>query len=123
MEREGKREAASNVEVELVDASGKVVNKTTSSYDGFFLFELVPPGIYTIRIAEEQMQRLGFTSLITYEGIIIQGNGMVYAGLDMLARQPYDAGAIDALLPLPELDNLVKDYYKQRVKVPELPVN
>ena len=41
------------LEIELVDAAGKVVATTRSDYDGFFLFERVAYGRYTIRISAE----------------------------------------------------------------------
>ncbi len=41
------------VDIELVDASGKAVDKTRTDYDGFFLFERVAYGSYTIRIAKD----------------------------------------------------------------------
>jgi hypothetical protein len=39
------------LDIELVDASGKVVGTTRTDFDGFFLFERVAYGHYTIRIA------------------------------------------------------------------------
>ena len=41
------------VDLELVDASGKVIAKTPDRYDGFFLFERVAYGSYTIRVAQD----------------------------------------------------------------------
>lgn len=40
------------VDLELVDRSGRVVTKARSDFDGFFLFEKVPYGQYSIRIAK-----------------------------------------------------------------------
>jgi hypothetical protein len=40
------------VDLELVDAENRIVGKTRSDFDGFFLFEGVPYGRYTIRIAK-----------------------------------------------------------------------
>jgi len=40
------------LQLELVDAEGKVVATTTSDFDGFFLFERVAYGSYTVRIAQ-----------------------------------------------------------------------
>jgi hypothetical protein len=39
------------VDLELVDAAGKVVATTRTDFDGFFLFERVAYGSYTIRVA------------------------------------------------------------------------
>jgi len=41
------------VDLELVDANGKTIAKTRTDYDGFFLFERVLYGSYTIRIAQD----------------------------------------------------------------------
>jgi hypothetical protein len=41
----------SGVEIELVNAAGRVIKSTRSEYDGYFLFESVPYGRYTMRIA------------------------------------------------------------------------
>ena len=41
------------VDLELVDAGGKMIAKTRTDYDGFFLFERVAYGSYTIRVAKE----------------------------------------------------------------------
>jgi len=40
------------IDLELVDASGKVLATTRTDYDGFFLFERVAYGSYTIRVAK-----------------------------------------------------------------------
>ena len=41
------------VDLELVDASGKVIATTRTDFDGFFLFERVAYGSYTIRVAAQ----------------------------------------------------------------------
>ena len=45
--------------LELVDAGGAVMARTTSEYDGFFLFDLVPYGRYRLRVAPAVAQALG----------------------------------------------------------------
>ncbi len=44
-------EGFEGLDLELVDASGKVLATTRSDYDGFFLFERVTYGHYTVRIS------------------------------------------------------------------------
>jgi hypothetical protein len=39
------------VDLELVDGTGRIMSQARSDFDGFFLFEKVPYGKYTIRIA------------------------------------------------------------------------
>ena len=46
-------EGFEGLDLELVDASGKVIATTRSDYDGFFLFERVAYGRYTVRISAE----------------------------------------------------------------------
>jgi len=41
------------LEIELLDASGKVIGSTRTDFDGFFLFERVAYGRYTVRLAAE----------------------------------------------------------------------
>jgi len=41
------------LDLELVDGSGKVVSTARSDFDGFFLFERVPYGGYSIRVAKD----------------------------------------------------------------------
>jgi hypothetical protein len=45
--------AFEGLDVELVDAAGKVVALARSDYDGFFMFERVPPGHYALRLSED----------------------------------------------------------------------
>ena len=40
------------VDLELLDLEGRAVARTRSDFDGFFLFERVPYGRYTVRIAQ-----------------------------------------------------------------------
>ena len=40
------------VDLELFDGTGRVVSRTRSDFDGFFLFEKVPYGAYSVRVAK-----------------------------------------------------------------------
>jgi hypothetical protein len=55
------------VDLELVDGSGRVVSRTRSDFDGFFLFEKVPYGKYAIRIASLSAQAAGL-------GVALEGS-------------------------------------------------
>lgn len=44
--------AFEGLDLELVDKNGKLVAVARSDYDGFFLFERVPPGRYSLRLNE-----------------------------------------------------------------------
>ncbi len=50
LQREGGK-ILSGVDIELLDRNGRVVKVTRSEYDGFFLFEYVPYGKYSLRVA------------------------------------------------------------------------
>jgi hypothetical protein len=41
------------VDLEIVDGGGKVIARTRTDYDGFFLFERIAYGAYTIRVADD----------------------------------------------------------------------
>jgi hypothetical protein len=66
-------EGFEGLDLELVDASGKVVATTRSDYDGFFLFERVTYGRYTVRISADSarmakvMSALGLSATVTAE--------------------------------------------------------
>ncbi len=52
------------VDLELVDVESRVVKKTRSDYDGFFLFEGVPYGRYTVRIGKLSAEAVRVLPLI-----------------------------------------------------------
>lgn len=54
----GGQRGVSGLSLELVGAKGEIVSRTRSEADGFFLFEEVPPGEYSIRLDPRQAQRL-----------------------------------------------------------------
>ncbi len=45
--------AFEGLDLELVDAHGNVAGVARSDYDGFFLFERIPPGRYLLRLSEQ----------------------------------------------------------------------
>jgi hypothetical protein len=47
------------VELELVGPDGAVVARAMSEYDGFFLFERVPYGRYTLHLSKDSERALG----------------------------------------------------------------
>ena len=66
------------VALELVDSSGKVVGTTLTDFDGFFLFERVAYGSYTIRVASNSAaaakiaQELGIRFAVTPDKAVIR---------------------------------------------------
>lgn len=58
LERNGELREVGNVNVQIVNASGDVIDEVMSSFDGFYLFTRVPPGKYIVRIDPNQLERL-----------------------------------------------------------------
>lgn len=83
---EGTSEAA-GVIVELLDEDGEVVRELKTAYDGFFLFDFVRPGRYTLRINPNQMNLLGLMADTDYD-IEIYGDGTIVTGQDFIVRTP-----------------------------------
>ncbi|NRA30619.1 MAG: carboxypeptidase regulatory-like domain-containing protein [Parvularculaceae bacterium] len=67
------------VKVELVNQLGKVVDRATSEFDGYFAFLDVPYGYYMLRVENEQAQRLGLavagdaSAVVNAEQEIVEG--------------------------------------------------
>ena len=78
-QREDAYEGIGDVELDLLDENGDVVSETTSEYDGFFVFEKVPYGAYTIRTDPDQSARLNFGAArsellnVSQENDVIEG--------------------------------------------------
>lgn len=53
------------IDLELVDGKGLVLATTRSDFDGFFLFESVPYGSYTLRIARLSAQAAGLSPALS----------------------------------------------------------
>ncbi len=69
------------VTLELVDQEGQVARSTLTEFDGFFLFDRVPYGAYTLRIAEEAAQILrAATGLAKGKVILDDDNPLVSLG-------------------------------------------
>lgn len=61
LERDGVRREVAEVAVQLVDASGNVVDTVETAFDGFYLFDSMMPGQYTVRVDPAQLARLNMT--------------------------------------------------------------
>ncbi|MEE9434903.1 MAG: carboxypeptidase regulatory-like domain-containing protein [Sphingorhabdus sp.] len=55
----------SGVDIELLDKEGRVVKNTRSEYDGFFLFESIPYGKYSLRIGSLSASIVGVDPNVT----------------------------------------------------------
>ena len=74
------------VDLELINAEGRSVARTRSDFDGFFLFEGVPYGRYTIRIAESSASAARISA--TLGGVAIVSGSKPSIHLGTLAAQP-----------------------------------
>ena len=72
-----------DVAMELVDEEGETIAETRSAFDGFFLFEMVRPGRYTVRVSPEQLRRLGLVATDT-KTVEIQGDGTIAVVLQVI---------------------------------------
>ena len=68
--------ALSNLQMQLIDDRGEVFKEEKTSYDGFYLFTLVRPGTYKIRISVEKVERLHLKTS-REQKVIISGEGKV----------------------------------------------
>ena len=79
LKRGEKVREVSNGQLQLIDKDGNIVKEVKSEFDGFYLFDFIPPGRYRIRVAPEQVQRLNLVSVpeqdveIKWEGTILNG--------------------------------------------------
>ena len=58
------------VDLELIDAEGRVARKTRSDFDGFFLFEAVPYGRYAVRITRNVADAIKLSSALAGVAIV-----------------------------------------------------
>ena len=83
LRRDGTPTAVSNVRMELIDAQGMVVGRARSAFDGFYLFDLVVPGRYRVRVSPDQLDRLGLAAPPD-RPVTIGGDGDIVNGLDFV---------------------------------------
>lgn len=64
----------------------EVVQEVKSKFDGFYLFQMVPPGRYWVRISPEQTERLNLKTP-DRKGVVIKGSETVISGMDFLLEK------------------------------------
>ena len=79
---DGRHREVANVEIELVAEDGEVVARSKSQFDGFYLFERVRPGRYTVRAAPEVAARRG---LVIEPRVVELFGGEITSGIDLVA--------------------------------------
>ncbi|MFT6100921.1 MAG: hypothetical protein ACJAYF_003482 [Arenicella sp.] len=86
--REGaeKRSPLGRVKVQLFDSNHTLVDETTTSYDGFYIFDRLIPDQYYINLEPTQLQSLGLKALQAVS-VVLAGNGEVASGMDFEVTQ------------------------------------
>ena len=84
LQREGGK-SLSGVDIELVDKNGRAVKSTRTEYDGFFLFEFVPYGNYSIRVAPLSANIIGVDAELPGLAELGKANGSIDMGI-IIAR-------------------------------------
>jgi hypothetical protein len=80
------RRAVSGVNLELVDAQGRIAATTRTEGDGFYLFEQVRPGTYLLRLEAGQAGRLGL-GMVNEEQVMASPDGdIVRKDIIIIAR-------------------------------------
>ena len=68
------------VELELVDTGARVVQRTRSEFDGFFLFDRVPYGRYTVRVAQLSADAVRVMPVLGVGGVVSGAVPTVHLG-------------------------------------------
>jgi outer membrane usher protein FimD/PapC len=82
---QGARRPVGDLRLELVDASGKVAATITSAADGYYVMTGIFPGNYVLRVAPDQLERLGLQESTTHT-VTIGPEGSVLNGRDLDVR-------------------------------------
>lgn len=72
--------ALEGVDLELIDLEGRVARKTRSDFDGFFLFEGVPYGRYTLRIAKSIADAVRLAPALPGVATVGEGSPLFHLG-------------------------------------------
>ncbi len=68
------------VDLELVDVEGRVARKTRSDFDGFFVFEGVPYGRYSLRIAKAVADAAKLEAALTGTALVNDATPLAHLG-------------------------------------------
>jgi hypothetical protein len=84
------------LDLELLDASGKVVGTARTDFDGFFLFERVPYGHYSMRVAAASAATAKISAAIDARIEITPDKAVIRLGAIHVAPRPVLASAASA---------------------------
>ena len=83
LKEEGGHKELPAIGLELLASDGHVLRTVRSAYDGFYMFEELPPGTYQVRIPESEILRFKLIPP-SPRGIQIALDGTIIDGLDFL---------------------------------------
>lgn len=86
LQRKDQTREASNVKIQLMGASGKLIDEVKSEFDGFFLFSLVPPGRYVVRVSPEQVKRLHLDQPPDHD-LVIREEGSIASNIKFVLKR------------------------------------
>lgn len=85
LSKAGQTFGVGNVEVELVDKAGRVLQTVETAYDGFYIISKVSFGEYRIRIAESQIDKLNLQA-VSDEHLELNSDEPFQSGFDFTLR-------------------------------------
>lgn len=100
-EKDGSMTPLRNSEIVLYDGVGKEVQRIKSEYDGFYLFEKVLPGEYSVRI-DPKLGRYGGALARSVAQVNIGTDGTVVNGLDFVVQGSEIIAATEQVVSKPQ---------------------
>ncbi len=86
LEEQGLQRGIGNAQLELIDDAGVTVTTLKTASDGFYTITAVRPGTYVLRLAPEQLQRLGLR-VDRDATITVKPDGGFINGIDFVVRK------------------------------------
>ncbi len=90
LRRGGELQEVSKVALQLLDPDGRILHETETAFDGFYLFERILPGRYSLRIDPQQAARLHLE--VPPERQLTLASGEIVTGLDWVLSAVGSAG-------------------------------
>ena len=90
LHKDNKNVPVGDIELELLNKSGELIQKIKTAYDGFYVLSKIPAGTYLMRISPEEAARHGLHEVVPRE-IIIQAEEPFISGANFilfLASEP-----------------------------------
>lgn len=85
---DGVERPATSLTMQLLDEDGEIVDETTTAFDGFYLFDFLKPGTYTVRPDPQRLEARNFevpdekTVEIDVDGTIVTGQDFAIGRLE-----------------------------------------